>query len=56
MAYGPNLAGVYRDTAVFVDKVLKGAKPAELPNLKTARALGLPIPESLLARADQVIE
>ena len=67
MAYGPNLAGVYRDTAVFVDKVLKGAKPAELPiqqptkfefivNLRTARALGLPIPESLLARADQVIE
>ena len=67
MAYGPNLAGVYRDTAVFVDKVLKGAKPAELPiqqptkfefivNLKTARALGLTIPESLLARADQVIE
>jgi len=67
MAYGPNLAGVYRDTAVFVDKVLKGAKPAELPiqqptkfefivNLKTARALGLPIPESLLARADQVID
>ena len=67
MAYGPNLAGVYRDTAAFVDKVLKGAKPAELAiqqptkfefivNLKTARALGLPIPESLLARADQVIE
>jgi putative ABC transport system substrate-binding protein len=67
MAYGPNLAGVYRDTAIFVDKVLKGAKPAELPiqqpttfelivNLKTARALRLTIPESLLARADQVIE
>ena len=67
MAYGPNLAGVYRDTAVFVDKVLKGAKPAELPiqqptkfefivNLKTARALGLTIPPSLLLRADQVLE
>ncbi len=67
LSYGPNMIERWRHAAVYVDKVLKGARPSEIPveqptrfelviNMKTAKALGLTIPPSVLARADQVVE
>jgi putative ABC transport system substrate-binding protein len=67
MAYGVNFPDMYRHGATFVDRILKGAKPADLPveeptrfylviNHKTAKALGLTIPQSVLLRADEVIQ
>lgn len=67
MSYGPNLRAMYRRTAIYVDKILKGAKPADLPveqpatfefviNQRAAKALGLTIPERVLLRADEVVD
>ena len=67
ISYGPNFVNQFRRAAAYVDRILRGEKPADLPvqapnkyelaiNLKTAKSLGLSVPQSLLARADEVIE
>ena len=66
MSYGPSLAEQFQGAALYIDKILKGARPADLPvvqaskfdllvNLRTAKALGLTIPQSILLRADEII-
>ena len=67
ISYGPSIRNMYRRAAYFVDKILKGAKPGELPveqptqlelviNLKAAKVLGITVPQSLLARADEILK
>jgi putative ABC transport system substrate-binding protein len=67
LSYGPDQVDIFRRAASYVDRILRGAKPADLPvqfptkfemvvNLKTAKALGLRVPQSILLRADEVIE